>query len=315
MKDERFPELYEDHDINLKIGLVDSIDTTKNIAYVVYSFIGTPVEAKMNQVFPNIGDQSSSTPEDYKHYAWGVFGTISKNSLVLTATIQNGLTYIITTLPPSTADLISNWRNESKLKMNRLPIKDDDKRDDKLDDDILKWGELFFRSSGLADIFIDYIGRILLESPKQITFKIGDRDDDNKITSPELTVSFGRIVDDDGEELTDVDDKKVKVQIKSATKTLVSINEDNNINIGDGAKGSARKDDEIKSTSSEDSTYWTWLSGLVNILMTWTVVPADGGAALKAAVVAYIATSPVPSSLTGKITKASSTVKVGGSSE
>jgi len=81
--------------------------------------------------------------------------------------------------------------------------------------------------------------------------------------------------------------------------------------INSGTKGSARLDDQVKSTNVEDATYWSWLSGLITVFTTWVPVPNDGGAALSTAINAYIGFNPVPTSLTGKITAASSKVKVG----
>lgn len=93
---------------------------------------------------------------------------------------------------------------------------------------------------------------------------------------------------------------------------------DGNTVINSGTKGCARKDDEIKSTSSEDSTYWSWISELVTQLTNW-VNRANSGATpdptLALEITTWLNSHPTPSSLTGKITKASSTVKVGGNSE
>lgn len=75
------------------------------------------------------------------------------------------------------------------------------------------------------------------------------------------------------------------------------------------SKGVGRQGDEVKSTAAEDATAWNWLTGFVNVFQTWVVVPNDGGAALQAAMNAYIAGAPVPSSLTGKITGCSAHVK------
>lgn len=82
------------------------------------------------------------------------------------------------------------------------------------------------------------------------------------------------------------------------------------IALGEGASlGVARTTDATVSTSAEDATFWAWLFGLVTTLTTWVPVANDGGAALKAAVSAYIGANPTPASLTGKITGGSSVVK------
>ncbi|HWR26544.1 MAG TPA: phage baseplate assembly protein V, partial [candidate division Zixibacteria bacterium] len=84
------------------------------------------------------------------------------------------------------------------------------------------------------------------------------------------------------------------------------------ININNGSNGAARKEDNTKSTSKEDPTFWNWLNGLINVFkISWTPVPNDGGAALKTALTAYLSTNPVPSELTGKIIEGSDSVKIG----
>jgi hypothetical protein len=73
----------------------------------------------------------------------------------------------------------------------------------------------------------------------------------------------------------------------------------------------ARKGDEIKSTSSEDNTFWTWFTAFKSAFSSWTPVSEDGGAALKAIMTNFFSAYSVPSSLTGKITGGSSEVKIG----
>jgi hypothetical protein len=218
--------------------------------------------------------------------------------MVITLTIQNGFTYVLATLPPHTKELFEKWVDESRFKMNRLPIKDSEKRQDGLNEELLKWGEIFLRSSGLADIFLDYYGRILLESQKQITLNIGDRDTDNKITSPELTVSFGRIVDSSGELKKDADSKNIKVEINVIGKTTITVNEDggvkinsDDVNIAEGTKGCAREDDPVEVT------------------VTAAQIASLGLTAGGAAVIAPFPTNNTKP--TGTITDSSEKVKVG----
>ena len=73
----------------------------------------------------------------------------------------------------------------------------------------------------------------------------------------------------------------------------------------------ARQDDPVKSTSAEDTKFWTWLQGFINVFQTWVPVPPDGGTALKTALTAYLSTNPVPQELSSKITGGSDTVKSG----
>jgi hypothetical protein len=101
------------------------------------------------------------------------------------------------------------------------------------------------------------------------------------------------------------------VDVPDAETASIVVDSSGNITINEGTKGVARLDDEVKSTNVEDATYWTWLIGFANVITTWIIVPADGGAALKAAMIAYIAANPVPTSLTGKITESSDTVIAG----
>lgn len=84
--------------------------------------------------------------------------------------------------------------------------------------------------------------------------------------------------------------------------------------VATGAKKVGRIGDEIKSTSSEDSAFWTWLSGFIAVFQSWVPVPNDGGTSLKVALTSFFASNPTPSSLTGKITKGSDKVSLGGAS-
>lgn len=79
----------------------------------------------------------------------------------------------------------------------------------------------------------------------------------------------------------------------------------------DPDKGAARLDDSTISTSSEDSAFWAWLSGFVSVFTAWVPSPGDGGTVLKTALTSYIAASPTPTEMKGKIDSASETVKVG----
>ncbi len=78
-------------------------------------------------------------------------------------------------------------------------------------------------------------------------------------------------------------------------------------------KGAARETDPTISTGAEDTTFWNWLAGLVNVFLippggAWTVVGGDGGAALQTAMTAYLLANPVPTQLIGKISAASTKV-------
>lgn len=70
----------------------------------------------------------------------------------------------------------------------------------------------------------------------------------------------------------------------------------------------ARKEDAIKSTSAEDSTFWTWLT---TTLMTTFNTHVHATAAPGPPVVPVPLLAAPPTSITGKITEGSSQVKIG----
>ena len=76
-------------------------------------------------------------------------------------------------------------------------------------------------------------------------------------------------------------------------------------------QNAARQEDQVRSTSVEDSSFWTWLIGFVTLFTAWVPVPGDGGLVLNTAVKAYITANPTPTSLTGKIIEGSDQVRIG----
>lgn len=80
------------------------------------------------------------------------------------------------------------------------------------------------------------------------------------------------------------------------------IDSDGTHKINEGTIEAARKGDAVQSTATEDATFWTWLPGFVAII---TATPYAG---LQAAMAAYIAANPIPTSLAGKITEGTSEV-------
>jgi len=115
--------------------------------------------------------------------------------------------------------------------------------------------------------------------------------------------------------------EKGEVALYNFTGANVLIDEDGNLVVtpkggeevllgGAGAaKEVVRKGDATLSDSSTDGTFWTWLAGFSDVIESWTTAPNDGGAALKAAMIAYITANPVPTSLTGKANAGSAVVK------
>lgn len=83
----------------------------------------------------------------------------------------------------------------------------------------------------------------------------------------------------------------------------VKIKASGDIVLNNGTKGVARVDDQVKSTSADDSAFWAFIAAF----STWVVVPGDGGGALKTALLA----AGFPTSQTGKITVGSNKVKAG----
>jgi hypothetical protein len=107
--------------------------------------------------------------------------------------------------------------------------------------------------------------------------------------------------------ITDLDNSNVITMDSNGIKILAKGDTD--------SKSAARKDDEVKSTSTEDSSYWSWIVGLQSALTIFstglnpTTLVAQAGA-----LVSWLEANPAPTSLTGKITKASNDVSIGGSS-
>ncbi len=85
-----------------------------------------------------------------------------------------------------------------------------------------------------------------------------------------------------------------------------------NVIINGGTRGGARLNDEVKSTSVEDSTFWdTFKNALDNHThVAGSLIAPSGGGAVTGISGAPTSLS-TPSSLTGKITHASGTVKIG----
>jgi phage protein D/phage baseplate assembly protein gpV len=116
----------------------------------------------------------------------------------------------------------------------------------------------------------------------------------------------------EGKESIVLQDKAGSIIKMDSAKGDIVIEAKNNVIINKGENGAARKDDKIKSTSTEDPNYWKWLSGLIKVFTeAWTPAPQDGGIALKTAMTTYLSTNPVPSELTGKIIEGSKSVKIG----
>lgn len=91
----------------------------------------------------------------------------------------------------------------------------------------------------------------------------------------------------------------VSITNENATVEIANAGE---ITLNGGTAKVGRVDDAVKSTTVEDSAYWTWLTSFTAVFNAWTPVPSDGGAVLAVAMKAFLLATPAPSSLTGKIT-------------
>lgn len=78
-----------------------------------------------------------------------------------------------------------------------------------------------------------------------------------------------------------------------------------------GFQPAARQEDATTSSSTEDSTYWAFWTGLIGVFKAWVPVPNDGGAALKTALTVFFGANPTPTSQTGKINAGSDQVQIG----
>lgn len=157
--------------------------------------------------------------------------------------------FLLASLPTFDQAQFQLFTNDNPHGVERLPIKNTDKRDfntiDKTDivnPEITKWGEQFFYSSGLAAFLLDYIGNILFETEREFHVKVGDRNQTTgKIAATEVELSAGRILkidtNDGAVDDTDADDKKYKVKLEvntvsgtTATNVFqLTINEDGDL--------------------------------------------------------------------------------------
>lgn len=229
------PEAYDLYDMELKLGIVTYTEEYSNSCGVFFSKTDTDVQAYYGIW---TGGKTDYQQDKGNANAWGLFAPPTENSIVIVAmsAVRN---YIVLCLPPLDVPqgTFEKWREEVQLNINRLPIKDSEKRLDavttKNNEDLVKKGEFFLRSSGLADLLLDYLGRILFDTEKQFTVRIGDRDEDdgNKITTVESQLDIGRVVDSSGDEEVDGDGKKIKLKYSLNGKVDIKVNEDGQVSI------------------------------------------------------------------------------------
>jgi len=196
---------------DLEEGHIVDVDLDKEIASVKVN--GITVD-NCAFYFPNAHSNLK------KSIAWGLFDYPSIGDIVLIFKYKNQ-PYIIKNL--SGYKNIQSIYKEGKLQINR--ISDEEDEDTSLEEELRK-GELFLRSLGMGDIFLDKLGNIIVDTHKEIIFRIGDRDNGYKISEPEIILRVGRIKDDNGEEKKDNEDKKIKVELQLNNETKLILNED-----------------------------------------------------------------------------------------
>ena len=133
--------------------------------------------------------------------------------------------------------------------------------------------------------------------------------------NPLTVVTVGSVWSDDYKtETLSPEGNSIRVQVEDKQKgTKITIDSAGNIDLGENAtQGVARLNDATKSTSVEDNVYWTWMNSFVTAVAEWAN-GANSGATpnptLAATILAWQTANPIPSSLTGKITSSSNTVK------
>lgn len=208
----------------------------------------------------------------------------------------------------------------------------------------VKRGEFSRKSKQQAEIYQDRAGAVQIIVKSQPVADSADSDTEDGSDATKATdINKKRVPSEElarviiGEAYTNDDlnvrvkssqDKPVVLEVRmTKSGASIKIDSDGNIDLSaksgkllvlnSGTKGVTRLDDEVKSTSTEDSTFFTFLKKLVDGLITSSVTPLDGGASYKAGIIAKLAEAgvtsadTVPQSITGKVTQSSSTIKAG----
>jgi hypothetical protein len=222
-------------------GVITDVDYNSNVA-TVDTGVTTYTDVIINQ------PQANLYVENNVKKIFGAFQNFTSGAFILGVHLKRlQKRFLIVSFPTFSPDQYQLFYKELKKGINRLPIKYSDRRDydttnkqDLLDTEIIKWGEYLTYSSGAAAVFLDYIGNILLESTKEIHFKIGDRDSTTKkINNSEVEVVVGRVLKDDSSagaiEDTTLNSKntKIKIDINSISGNTVT----NKLNITANADG------------------------------------------------------------------------------
>lgn len=255
--------------------------------------------------------------------ACGIFHMPSIGDIAVCAFRQNAIPVIIGYLP-------ANFKKQTTLTTRNTQSGWGNIR-------LLNSGEYNIKSKQQAEVYLDRKGSIQLRVKEQpISETVSPTDDLCNITignvwdedfETQVKSSFDKniqvkvncsnganiVIDTDGNiEINSTTGKEIKINsgtlnLDSTSSTTIDGSE---VNINSGTKGVAREDDSVKSTSTEDSTFWAWFtSTLVTYINTHTHTGVTTGAGVSGPPSPPI--SSAPSSLTGKITASSSTVKAG----
>ena len=206
---------------------------------------------------------------------WGDLSILDEGTMVLL--LRRGKKAIISGILTGYNNKDDIYSEKGQVKINRTTIPTTDRLD--LDDeDRLVVGEKLIRSKAFTDLFWDYFGNLVLDSSKEFIIRIGDRDSDNKISSPETTLRIGRVRDDTGNEKIDSGAKKIKMELVFNDKNKLTLNEDGQWEIetenpsGDNAKLTIQNDGKIVINGGNieiarngddvgiDSVFKTWLN-------------------------------------------------------
>jgi hypothetical protein len=208
-----------------------------------------------------------------------VWGNISYPSIgdYVIVFFEAGTPYIIesTTGYKNVNEIYDN----GKVTINRIPDSDDTEAVDSK----LKLGEFLLRSIGLGDIFFDKFGNIVCDSSKEFVIRIGDRDSDNIIASPETTLRIGKIKDSNGDIKVDDGNKKIKFELIFNNNNKLVLNEVGQWTISNNSTSIILQDDgKILINGNNDnlvtySTLNTALQGLVSGINTTFGTKLDGG--------------------------------------
>lgn len=235
-------------------------------------------------------------------YGSGIWVMPNIGDLAVCLTRPGGEIIVVGFIPLQAGKLVVDKAQEAEKRLGRIRR--------------LKSGEVSIVSNELGEIYLDRNGSIrgiVRDISKRETFTYPEG------SPPKSRVKYGEILAEFvlGTRVTgEIDtsnDYKFK-ENKEGTKSVrfylklydsgmeVIINEDgdisvngNSINLNSGSKGVAREDDSTSSTSTEDNAFWAWVSALHAFVVGLGFVYLPGA----------------PSSLAGKISGASSSVKAG----